>query len=254
MKTSIIVTLAVSIFLVGFNSSASAELYAYEGFDEGTETGNGTSGEWTYLGGTAFSEGFAYSPDTLSILGVPSLGGSVKSVFFNNSLHFEESVPIAGGAKFVSFMFEAEGRAGDYESSFESQAGVIDQDGRPIVAGIGFSQGESEKFNLSSHIKTEGYSGAYDLAAVMGDMTVFTIMKFSDVGGNKALVEVWFLGANTELPETLDKEKLPGSCVYGAYYVDDVIALKGFNISSFGMTTTFDEFRIGNSYQSVIGK
>lgn len=253
--TSLIKSITVlSALSLCMQTTTNAELFAYEGFDGGEVSGTGTVDDWTVEADTAFTHDYAYFPYGLSILGVPEKGGSVKSVFFRNSLIFDEIVPIAGGSKFVSFMFEAEGLAEEYSVNYESQAGVIDQDDRPIVAGIGWSDGTSESFNLSSHIKAGDYSGAYDLAAVIGDMTVFTVMKFSDVGGGKALVEVWFFGANTELPETLDKEKLPAACVYGAYYVEGVSGLKGFNINSYGMTTAFDEFRMGSSYKSVIGK
>lgn len=245
----------VLVFLI-LNSCAklSAELFVYEGFDGGVETGRGVDGIWSYSAGTDLSNGTAYVSEGLSILGLKTSGGAIKGSQFGNTLMFNEMVSLSDSAKYVSFIFNAVGIAAGHTDNYEAQAGVVDQDDRPIVSGVGWAKGDGVSFNLSSHIKNDIYAGAYDLAAILPRQSVFTIMKFTNVGSQKALIEVWFFGYNTELPPSLDKEDLPGACVYGAYYADGVVALKGLRLNVYGMDSMFDEFRVGDSYGSVVGR
>lgn len=252
MKTPIRTLLSLTVLSFAIQSQASAELFAYEGFDGAAVSGTGVVNTWTLKDKTAFNDGYAHRNTGLSALSIPSTGGSVGGAYFDNALHFEKPVPVTDSAKYVSFMMEVEGRAEQLSKSYESQAGVIDQDGRALVAGIGWSDGTNEAFLLSSHLKTEGYPGAYKLAEVLGDETVFVVMRISDGGTGSALVEVWFFGPNSELPTSLDENNLPGASVYGNYFAPGVRSLKGFKITSYGVRSSFDEFRVGDSYDSVI--
>lgn len=252
MKKIIRPVLAMILSLGFLAAPALAESIAYVGFEQGALSGTGTSGDWSAEKDTAFARGVAESSDGLVLGTLPVIGGSVKGHFFMNTLKLVQPVSLADEPVFVSFLMKVEGWNNGPQSR-EAVAGVVDDKDRPLLAGV--TNGDQEELSIGSTMKGPGFPGAYHLSEIAVGQTVLVVMMISDSGsGARADVETWFFPQGVELPSTLESGAAPAGAIYGRFVAKDTQSITGFRIVAFGVDVSFDEFRLGRSFDDVIGK
>lgn len=235
-----------TVIALGVVSHLSGKTLAYEGFNQAEVSGTGVAKEWSWKDQTAISNGYALDTSGLSFESIESNGISMKGVYFDNNLLFSNPISLTDGPIYVSFLVQIHERKLEYSTTFEAQAGVIDQDDRKIMAGITFSEGKTDALKLGGHLKADGYPGAYGLGEVDLGKTVLVIMRVSGSGVD-ADVEVWCF-----VDGAPPSELVAGGPRYGSYQAKNVKALKGFSLMCFGVDASFDELRVSTDYNDIL--
>jgi len=235
-------------FALSASQSASAAVTVYEGFDyagasdvAGETGGTGWSGAWSITGGSptvvAAYDGVSLSNTAFTGAGFSPVGGSLKNDHDANGAQrsFANAIDLeADGAVYFSYLISMS------EPTVRDDVTFIGSDSPPF------------EVRLSNEVAATGGSGTFQSVnlGLTAGTTYFVVGKIttSAAGNDFMSAKVYASGDTVSATEEFDVTSA-GSAVGGT--LTGIQFYQGDSANNDGDPTTYDEFRLGTTWQSV---